>query len=341
MPGINIVDIARMAKVSPSTVSRVINNRQQGVGAKTRERILKIVEENDYQPNLVARNLVTKRSDIIGLVIPDVENPFFSLLIKGVEEIAIQNGFNVILCNCDSNPEKEAKHLMYLRDSNAAGIIYNNYDKINSKVQEVIKTISAPICYPDNIDHIGNIRSTYLLHKKGMYDMTEYLIGMGHSKFAYIAGVKGLQSQTLRLEGFLECLQEAGIKQDLNLIKHCQQTKDGGYKAMRELINEKREFSCVICANDAMAFGAMRLVHERGLKIPDDISLVGFDNVSFAELTTPGLTTMMNPIYDMGKKSTELLVKHIHGTCDEYDTSPIPYMPRIIIRETVKYLNND
>jgi LacI family transcriptional regulator len=338
MAGIKIVDIAKMANVSPATVSRVINNRPEGVGKKTRERILKIIAEEDYQPNLVARNLVTKKSYIIGLVIPDIENPFYSLLIKGAEEVAIQNGYNVILCNCDSNEEKEAKHLMYLRDSNAAGIIYNNYDKISKGVENIIKSINAPICYPDNINGLGNIRSTYLLHKKGMYDMASYLTGMGHKKFAYISGVKGQQTSELRLEGFLEGLSDNGIRQDKNLLKYNQHTKDGGYRAMRELLNERKDFTCVVCFNDDMAFGAMRLLHERGLKIPDDISITGFDNVTFAELTTPGLTTMKNPIYDMGKKSTELLIKHINGFNENESHEPIPYEPKLIIRETVKYL---
>ena len=337
MGQINITDIAKMANVSPSTVSRVVNNSAKGVGEKTREKILKIIQETNYKPNQVARSLVTKKSNIIGLIVPDISNTHFSSLVCAVEEVATEYGYNVILLNCNNDPDKERQHLIYLSDSNVAGIIYYNLDTIKNK--DVIEAIKILKCKPDNFDFSNDeIKTTYLQHGEGMFDLTKYLVDMGHRQFAYIYGPKELPTFSLRYKGFIECLSKENIEFDNNMMKYCTANKEGGYSAMREFVNERKKFTCVICANDDMAFGAMKLLHERGLNVPEDISIVGFDNVAFAEITIPALTTMNNPIYEMGKRTAKILIDKINGNDKDYQNIYIPYKPELVIRETVKFI---
>jgi len=336
MEKLTIKDIARMANVSPASVSRVINNIPYGISEDTRKRVAAIIKESGYQPNTVARSMVTKRSTTIGLLVPDITNQFYALLVKGVEDIATRRGYSVVLCNSNNNDEKEFRNLSFLKENYVAGIIYNNFKMID-KIRKVLEDIHVPVIYVDNIENVKDAFSLHVRQKEGMAMMTRYLLEMGHTKFAYLAGPEEVLSASQRLEGFREVLEEKGIRIPESFIKSCEYSENGGYEAAKELMGEKKEFTCLVCANDLIAYGATRLFNERGIRIPQDISVTGFDDIPFSKLLNPALTTVYNPVQDMGRRAAELLLECLEGK-HEGEKGDIPFEPVLVKRESVRFM---
>ena len=308
-----IKDIARIAGVSTATVSRVINNNPAGVSRETRAHIQQIVQTYGYQPNNVARSMITKRSNTIGVVVPDIVNQFYTLLLKGVEDMAASRGYSVVLCNSNNNEDKELRNLSYLRDNYVAGIIYNNY-RMSERTANLIRSSRVPLIFVDNWgDPIDGI-CVRINHQHGMAAMANYLLDMGHRAFAYLAGPEGVFSADMRRRGFLDALEERGIPfAPRGVLQHCAYSEEAGYEAAKQLLDEKRSITCFVCANDLIAYGVIRLLNERGLRVPDDCSVTGFDDIPFSRLLNPGLTTIYNPVQQLGRSAAQLLIDHIEG----------------------------
>lgn len=331
--GVTIKDIARRAGVSIATVSRVINNKSEGVGRETREKILDIVKELNYYPNRIARGLVTKKTNILGLILPDISNPFFPSLARGVEDTASRYGYNMILCNTDNKKEKEETYISVLKENNVDGILYTSVIRQKDKNVKKLLQSKIPFVLLDRSINVRDIPKVFTDGVSGMQQMINYLIENGHRRIAYISGPKSNSSTEQRLKGYRKALGDAGISADHTIMKDGDYKISSGYKNMLELLDEGGNFSAVACANDLMAVGALEALKDRGIKVPEEMSITGYDDIYIADVTSPKLTTVAQPKYEMGCIAAELLVKLVQG--EEISEREVVLQPSLVIRESV------
>lgn len=310
---VTIKDIAKRANVSIATVSRVINNKSEGVGPETRERILNIIKDMNYYPSRIARGMVTKKSNILGLILPDISNPFFPDLVRGVEDTASNYGYNIILCNTDNNKDKEEAYIRVLKENHVAGIIFTSVIRKKDRNIKLLLESKIPFVLMDRNININNVPKVFTDNISGMYEMISYLIQNGHQSIAYISGPNLNSSTDQRLKGYKMALTDAGIPIDLGIIKEGNYKMDSGRTCMIELLKENKKFTAVACANDMMAVGALDVLKDRGIKIPDEISITGYDDILMTTVISPKLTTVAQPKYEMGCIAAELLIKQVQG----------------------------
>lgn len=335
--GVTIKDIAKIANVSITTVSRVLNNKSKGVSDQTRKRILEIVEEYNYVPNAVAKGLVTKKTNILGLIIPDITNPYHPEIAKGVEDTANEYGYNIILCGTNSDIQKENSYIRILKEHYVAGIIYNSNINVTDSTINLLNSYNIPFVFVENDTEHKEIMRVYTDGQEGMEKLTKYLIKMGHKKIAYLAGPKNSYNTEKRLLGYKYALESEGIPIDDKLIKHARiSNRSNGYELTKELLKEKRQFTAIACFNDLMAVGALQKLKERGIQVPVDISLTGYDNVYVTKITTPKITTVEQPAYEMGCEAAKILIQNIESNV--MPKKPIRFEPILKIRESVKIL---
>jgi LacI family transcriptional regulator len=313
---VTIKDIARLCDVSIATVSRVINNKAEGVGDKTIERIREVVKAMDYHPNSAARSMITKQSHTIGLVIPDVRNPFFSELARGVEDVCNDASFGCFLCNTDGTVEKENEYIRLLRGRVVDGVLFSTQNDIEfNEVFIDFQKAKYPFCFIERyISEMPNVPGVYFDNFQGAFDMTEFILGKGHKRIAFISGPLSTNNARLRKQGYVQAMQKFGGDVDESLIVEANYRYSGGYKAMEKLITvNPLSFSAVFAANDLMALGAYQYLEEKGFRIPQDISIAGFDNISYPPVLKPMITTIEIPAYELGKSATEMLLLLIKG----------------------------
>jgi len=332
---VTIKDIATMANVSVATVSRVFNNKSKGVGDETRKRILALIEQYNYQPSAVAKGLVTKKSNIIGLIIPDMTNPFYPKLAKGVEDEAHEKGYHIILCDGNNSEEKEASYLDFLNEHYVTGIIYNNFNNISKNILNKILNSSLPFVSIDSKLDVTGCKNVYLDNQKAMYDLIQYLIDMGHRRIGFITGPLDSYSTNERYKGYVKVLEDNQIVIDETLIIKGNYVLQEGYSAMGKLIERNTNMTVVACCNDLMAIGAMEKLKDEGINVPEEISLVGFDNIDMTRVVTPKLTTIDQPSYEMGRESARMIIDMIEGKSKETPDYKI-FKSSLIIRESVR-----
>jgi len=329
---VTIRDIAEKANVSIATVSRVINNKSEGVGEETRKRILKLVKELGYQPNALARGLVTKKTKTVGLIIPDITNPFFADIARGVEDQANLFGYNVFLCNTDDDLDKENKYINALKEKYVDGIIFTSSSIPNQNhIVELIKTGIPTILMDRQIDdkHVVGIFIDNLL---GGYIATKHLLELGYSRIACITGPLFLKSAVERLQGYEKALNEYGMEVDNEIVAEGTYKMESGYETAKELL-AKGVRTFFVC-NDIMALGVCKAVKESGYNIPEDVSVVGFDDIQISHVIEPPLTTVRQPSYDMGKEAIKMLVKLIEGK--KIRKKIVKFKPELVIRQSTK-----
>lgn len=327
-----IKDIARMANVSITTVSRALN-KEGGVSEKTREKILQIAKELNYRPNRLARSLVTKRTNTIGIILPDITNPFFPEIVRAVEDTANKFGYNLIICNTDDNSEKESLYLQVLKEKCVDGIIFTSSINPSSKNIKQLLEYKIPFVLVDRYIDIDHPAGIYTDGTLGMYEAVKYLISMGHERIAFISGPKESKSAFQRYMGYINALKEANIPVRESLIKEGNYKISGGEKVVMELLSSKEDFTAVACANDLMAVGAIEVLTQSNIKVPEEISITGFDNISLSKVVSPKLTTVEQPSYEMGEKATKMLLKLIEGK--SLRKTEISLKPKLIIRNSV------
>ncbi|MFO7819425.1 MAG: LacI family DNA-binding transcriptional regulator [Halanaerobacter sp.] len=326
-----IKDVAAEAGVSKATVSRVIN-RTAYVSYETKGRVREAIEKLDYSPNANARHLRRSETKLIGLVIPDISNPFFGGIVKGVEDLARGNDYNVVLFNTSGILARERKCINILKDRRVDGMIYmsKTYDEQRGDLLDdcdfpvvVISREEGTVDYPTvNIDNY-----------QAAYDMTDYLIGADYQRIAFIGGPKDDTTAGLkRVQGYKEALDDYGLGLDPALIVKGDFTLQSGYEGIQKILSEAQIPDAVFAANDEMAVGAMRYIKEQGYNIPDDIAVAGFDDINLVDYVEPSLTTVFQPVYELGKKGIGLLLRLINGEELEDDSIILDY--EIVIRES-------
>ncbi len=331
---VTIKDIAKEAGVSITTVSRVINNKTEGVGEETRERILKIIDEKGYTPNYIARGLVLKKTQVVGVIIPDIMNPFFPEIIRGVEDTAAKHGYNIILCNTDSKWDKEKEYIKLLIDKYVDGIIYTGSMQSDRENIEELMDSSIPFVFLDRFVHVDGASYVCDDGVAGMYEMVSYLIEEGHRNIAYISGARESSTARDRLEGYKKALIDHGIPFNPELVVHGDYKMSSGKLGMGELLKLPYQFTAVACANDLMAVGALDTLHEKGIEVPKEISITGYDDIYLAGMTYPKLTTMAQAKYSLGVQAMKLLVELMDGKST--GAEEIVLRPRLVVRDSVE-----
>jgi LacI family transcriptional regulator len=310
---VTLKDVARLANVHPSTVARVLNgDPRQRVSAEVRERIMSVARERGYHPNQLARALRLKRAHVIGTVIPDIANPFFAALLRGIEDAAAQQDFSVILANTDDDPVRELRSLHVLRERQVDGVILATARRHDPAVRQLAETgypfvlvnrhtepLPANAVVPD--DYAGAMRAV------------EHLVALGHRRIAHIAGPEALSTGYRRRLGYQAALEQQGLPLDPALVVTGSYREAGGYEAMSALLAPAQPPTAVFAVNDLAALGAVRALYEVGLRVPDDMSLVGFNDLPVAAQMTPRLTTLHVATHLMGVAAAERLLALLSG----------------------------
>lgn len=305
-------DVAKQAGVSPSTVSYVINNGPRSVSEATKQKVLQTIQDLGYRPNAVARNLRRQRTSSLGLIIPDIINPYFAQVAQGIEAVAFERDYTVVFCHTKYSIEQELKYLDHLYEERAAGVLWvpatgeiepaqrlMDYGLPTVLIDRVLDGIEFPAVVADNY--------------RGGYIATEHLLSLGHRRIGCIARPVLLSHSRERVRGYQSALEEAGIAFDERLVAAGGYRLENGYEAIQSLLSLDDPPTAVFTYNDIMAIGAIRALRERGMDVPQDFSVVGFDDIPDAAYTCPALTTVRQAKYEMGAKGIELLLKIVDG----------------------------
>lgn len=325
-----IMDIANRAGVSKATVSMVVNKKDGSISKATREKILSIIEEIGYIPNSIARSLSTNKSGTIGITIPDIMNPFFSQIARAIEDAASELQYNVILCNTDNSEDKENMYIKLLISKQVDGVILISGGKSTNSISH-LKSNSIPFVLVDRyIDGYKDESGVYCENKEGVMEGVEYLYSKGKRKIVFVSGPTKHHVFKKRLEGYKIFMKSKEIY-DENLIFQGDITLQGGMEATKKILKSISNVDAIFYSNDLMALGGIKVLTRMGYSIPNDISIMGFDNIQITEFVEPELTTIAQPIYEMGQSACELLVRNINGEDGE---KIIFFTPKLIVRGT-------
>ncbi len=308
---VTIKDVAKRAGVSISTVSRVINNSKP-VSNEIRQKVLKIIEETGYAPNPVARSLVMKKSQLIGVVVPDISNFFIGEILSGIEEIGKMYGYDILLCSTYGDLSQEIRYLNLLRAKQVEGIVLMTWN-LQEDLVNCISNMDIPVVLINRNTSKLLIPSVSIDNFKAAYEMTCYLIKNGHQKIAFIRS--NLDDDTFGLEqyqGYKQALDEHGIKMDEKLVKYGSFKLEKGYEIVNEFIHEKNLPTAIFATSDATAIGALNCLLDKGYRVPEDVSVVGFNDIKLASIIRPNLTTIHQPIYDIGAVAIRIIIKKIN-----------------------------
>ncbi|MCT4620344.1 MAG: LacI family transcriptional regulator [Marinisporobacter sp.] len=326
MKNFSIKDIAKIAGVGVSTVSRVLNNHPD-VKDDTRKKVLKIIEEYNYIPNNSARNLKRNSSKNIGVLVKGIYNPFFSMMIRSIEENIDEEGYSMILHYNDNNTDDVDAAIQLIKEKKLKGLICLGGDFDNLE-EEQLTNLKTPIVLTSiNITEKINkniFSSVIIENEKAAYDAVDYLCKLGHKKIAIITTGEGDKNVgKLRFEGYKKALTENQIAYDEKFLAYGHYTFESAFDSMNELLDKELGLTAVFVTSDIMAIGAAKAILSRGFKIPEDISIIGFDGIEYSKYFHPSITTVKQPVEEMGQKSIEILLdlikkkkKHTHMVFD-------------------------
>ncbi len=306
---VTIAQVASLAGVSPTTVSHVLSGKRM-VGAATKGTVEEAIRQLGYRPNNVARNLRTRRSRMVAVVVPDITNPFYSVLTRGLADAVDGSGYGTYVCNTDGLPDREDSFLEDVLDRGVDGIVMASVN-VTDRTDAGPAGLGTPVvCVGGAFDH-PQVDLVTVDDEVGSRAATLHLIGRGRHRVAMIQGPP--ESGTARDEGYCVALAESGTTFDPQLMVRGDWTRKGGHRAMHALMALTERPDAVFCANDLTAIGAMDAIRDLNLAIPDDVALVGFDDVDAATIVTPALTTVRNPAYDTGSTAGQMLVSRMLG----------------------------
>ncbi|CAM3929008.1 transcriptional regulator family protein [Lederbergia lenta] len=326
---VKMIDVAQLANVSTATVSRVLQNPEE-VKEETRKRVLSSIKQLNYQPNVLARHLRKNKTNTILVVVPNILNTVFSHIVGGIEHTASKNNFRVILGNSNKDINKEYDFLNVLKQRQVDGMILLSAQMDSDTLNELVKEYSVVIAseYKESVNAamvtIDNIKSGIMA--------TRHLLRLGHKQVAHISGPLSNYLSKDRFKGYKQAIIQQGLEVDSDLIKEGAFTLESGFDQTIALLNSNKPFSALFAANDVMAIGAIKAAKVYGVRVPEDLAVVGFDNIGFSSVFDPGITTIAQPMTEMGNKAMELLLKSMKGT--EYRKERIMLQTNLIIRES-------
>ncbi len=324
-----IYEIAKAAKVSPSTVSRALSGNGY-VSREKKERIEAVAATLYYRPNALARALVTKRSNTIAFVVADIGNPFFPAIARGVEDEASSSNYNVILCNTDSNRIKADEYIRALSSRQTDGVIFCTASVNDRHVKEVISGgIPVVLGYPSKTIKCDTV-SCDNLH--GGMIATEHLIGLGHTTIGIISALVKRVTGGDRLRGYKKALSKHGLPLRKELIVEGDYSMESGYEKARLLLRLKDRPTAIFATNDLMAIGAMNAIEEIGLRVPDDIAIIGYDDIPMASIVKPKLTTVAQPKYEIGQLACKAILERMGNPNKPWENTVLK--PKLIVRNS-------
>jgi LacI family transcriptional regulator len=328
---VNIRDVAKRAGVAPITVSRFINNPEL-CSRETRMRVEAAIAELGFVPNRLASGLRSRRTNTLALILTDITNPFFTTIARGVEDIASEAGYTVIFCNTDESVSKEKMYLQMLLERRVDGILLvparNGLDSTALIRKQNVPIVLLDRRLPELMADVVRCDS-----EGGAYELTRLLLSLGHREIAILNGPKDVSTSSDRLAGYRRALTEAGIPPGPKREYNGAFNQASGFEMTRKALVEAQKPTALFAANNFIAFGALKALHELGLRVPEDIAVVGFDDLPSALVTIPFLTVAAQPAYEMGSRAIEILLKKlVEGPSDQYQEVVLP--AEIVIRQS-------
>lgn len=326
-----IYDVARKAGVSPATVSRALSGAR-GVSEVTRRRVLAVAEELRYSPNYIARSLKKRQTNTIALIVSDVTNPFFTTLARGVEDKSSEHGFNTIFCNTDEDPRTEGAYIELMLRRRVDGLLISSCS--DGQALEILARRNVPVVLVDR--RVRNSRWDYVVgdSEYGAYFLTKHLVEVHRkTRIAIISGPLVLSTSRERVEGYRRALQEVGVSISERYVCIGAYKEDFGYQAMRGLFASNLPIEAVFAGNNVIAVGVVRAARDLGVRIPEDLALVTFDDFDLASALFPFLTAAKQPAYTMGTLAVEMLLQRVRGE-DIRERREVILRPEIIIRKS-------
>lgn len=304
-----IQDVAAKAAVSIATVSRVLNKSDHKVSVETRRKVLKAIKELDYRPNALARGLHMKKTMTIGVIIPDISNHYYAEIVRGIQDIADREGYNIILQNTDRKQDRIVKSIYLLREKIADGIIFSGGIIHGFEPLSALKELRQRVVVIGR--HDVNFPAVVVENIDGATLAVQHLIDLGHNRIGFIGGAENSTTASDRLTGYKNALAQNGYLFDDKLIRYGNLTPKSGYREARSLLANNHRPTAIFAANDQMAFGAIYAAKAIGMNVPEDLSVIGFDNIPLGSYFVPPLTTIEIPMYSLGTKAMEMLVNLI------------------------------
>ena len=301
-----IKDIAQISGVSITTVSQILNNKGQRFSEETRQRVLKAVKDHDYNPDYFAQNLIKRESKTIGMIVPDVTDLFFSKVIEGVEAYLTQKDYMILLCNSNHSNEMEKDYIKQLLNRSVAGIILASPNSLELETS----LQSSPYLLIDRGLNTRNEGNLLVKEYEGGYQSVQYLIDSGHTKIGMLTNELGYYEMTDRYDAYRQCLKDYQITYCPEYIEDGPVTIEGGYEAAKRLLS-RTNITALCCGNDQMAIGTYRAAYELGLSIPNDLSVIGFDDLEISSYLNPPLTTVAQPAFEIGYTAATYLFQSI------------------------------
>ena len=328
----SIKDVAKEAGVSIATVSRVLNDIDV-VNEDTKTRVKDAIAKLGYRPNIVARSLKTQKTKTLGIIIPDISNQFYPEIVRGAEDVANIYDYNIMLCNTDLDKEKEIEYLKILKEKMADGIIYMS-NSLDEDIMALLRELNLPTVLIENMDITGRVPSVSIDNEKAAYDGVSYLAKKRNKKIAYIGVDKDLKNlSALRFKGYEKALKDNKIEIDNCMVYFSGNKAKDGYEGVNSIL-DNAEIDAVFCTGDEIAMGVINGLREKGIKVPEQVDVIGFDNIYSSSIFYPKLTTVAQPMYDMGSVGMRMLIKIINNT--ELDINNYILDHEIIERDSCK-----
>lgn len=328
MKKLRIKDIAEMANVSTATVSRVINHSPCGVGDATRERIETIIRETGYKPNLLAKSMITNKSYTIGLMSSNIMSPYFESVFQGINDCLRENGYNLLLCNSEEKDDYLAQ-VDSLVSRGIDGMILVGFDQdMPGEIRKRLGDVPVILFGYTGDENIPQINTN---NEQLAFELTTLLVEAGHRRIGVITGPVRFESVQKRLQGFYRAMRENGIEPDADLIHNGDFSIESSFEPSRQLI--KAGATAIFCFNDLMAYGTYKICRSMGLRIPEDLSVVGFDELPYSDLMAPPLTTACQPKYETGMQGSRLLLQMVEG--EEPETKILILDGEVIRRNSI------
>lgn len=305
-------DVARRAGVSIATVSRVLNN-SSSVNDETRTRILKAIKDLKYQPSRVAKRLRSKGgpSNLLGVLIPDIRNPFYVDVLLGIEDIAYKNNYAIIMCNFSQDEKKEAMYLEILESEAIDGLIAAPANEDDVRLKKIVNNGLPVVCVDRGLNGI-DVDVVWVNNETGAFSAVDYLAKAGYKRIAHIGGLTSIPSSRLRETGYERALVENGLPLLPELLLHGDSSYESGVKYAEQLLNLENRPDALFTGNNLITLGALEVIHRMKLKIPEDIAIIGFDDMHWANSLNPPLSAVRQPAYEIGKRAGEMLIQRIN-----------------------------
>ncbi|SHN04773.1 catabolite control protein A [Gracilibacillus kekensis] len=329
---ITIYDVAREANVSMATVSRVVNGNPN-VKPATRKKVLNTIERLGYRPNAVARGLASKKTTTVGVIIPDISSIFFSELARGIDDIATMYKYNIILSNSDQNKDKELRLINTMFEKQVDGLIYMGATISEDHVQQ-LKTSPVPVALAASIDSSETIPAVNIDYEQAAYEATSFLIENGTKHPIYVTGEEDSVVNTKKYDGYVKAIKEHNKEVNEDYIISAEFSHQSGVEAAEQILKIKNYPKAVFAATDEMAVGIIHGLQDNGVKVPEDVEVFGFDNTRLATMVRPTLSTVVQPMYDIGAVAMRLLTKFMNKETVEEQNVVLPH--QIVKRNSTK-----